>query len=894
MTETRLFRLLACGLLAALAVPAAARGRSEDNAARHGTVPEVRARRTGEALRIDGVLDEAVWQDAPAASDFRQRDPEEGRPASETTELRVVYDDDALYVGFRLFDREAARIVRRLSRRDEGADADEVRLYLDPHLDHRTGVEFRVTAAGVQCDSVIFNDSWDDNSWDAVWESAVSLDARGWAAELRIPFSQLRFPAADPQTWGINAARYIQRRNETSWLELVPKKESGLASRMAHLVGLAGLRPRRALSLLPYTVARSEFTALPAQGDPFNDGTRQFGGLGADLKYGITSNLTLDATVNPDFGQVEVDPAIVNLTEFETFFDEKRPFFLEGAQIFSNFGRNGANSFWGFNRSEPDLFYSRRIGRSPQGEAEGDFVDRPQATTILGAAKITGTTAGGWSVGVLEAATARERAHTAGGDGRRDLEVEPLTNYFMVRAHRDLARSGLGFLGTGVLRSDGTPELRGQLARRAYVAGVDGFRFLDPKKDWVVTGRLALSRLEGDAQALDGIQRLPQHYFQRPDSKQQRLDPGRRSLSGWTGALNLNRNSGNLQVNAALWATSPGFESNDLGFNGRSDRWGGHLVGTWRKTNPDRLTRRRSLSIAKWYALNFDGDRQGDGLHFFWDMQLRNYWAVGGNGYQRFRSQNDTFTRGGPSGENPARRGAGAWLETDSRRRASGSAEVFYSRNVYGSDEPEASLSLHLKPTSSFSLRIGPSYRRPHVVAQWVGSQEDSLAVHTYGQRYLFAEIRQTEVSLTTRLNWILSPRLSLQMYAQPLVSAGDFSEFKELAAPRQFRFTRYGADAGAIDFDGSTNEYRVDPDGSGPASTFTFDDPDFSLRSLRFNAVLRWEWRLGSTLYVVWTESRTSDTHPGEFQLGRDIRELLHAPGDDVFLVKFSYRFGR
>src|SRR5262245_9927028 len=447
---------------------AAAQTPPSSSGARHGEVPLVQAVRTSEPIRIDGHLDDAAWQQAPPATTFRQMDPKEGEPATEKTELRVAYDDEALYVGFRLFDTEPARIVRRLSRRDDDADADHVKLYLDPRLDHQTGAIFLVTAAGVRADAVLFNDSWDDSSWDAVWQSAVSIDGQGWSAELRIPFSQLRFSSGDAQTWGINAARFIQRKNETDWLELVPKKESGIASRMAHVSGLDGLRPRRALSVLPYAVARSEHVSAGA-GDPFNDGSRQFAGFGADLKYGVTTNLTLDATINPDFGQVEVDPAVVNLSQFETFFEERRPFFIEGSQIISNFGRNGANNFWGFNRSEPNLFYSRRIGRSPQGEADADFVDGGDATTIIGATKLTGKTGGGWSLGLLDAVTANEYARTFSGAREGRVLVEPLSNYFVARAHRDVGRGGLGVLGTSVIRSEGSPALAERLVRRAHV-----------------------------------------------------------------------------------------------------------------------------------------------------------------------------------------------------------------------------------------------------------------------------------------------------------------------------------------------------------------------------------------------------------------------------------------
>ncbi len=466
---------------------------------------------------------------------FVERDPDEGRPATERTEVRVAYDDAAVYVAARLFDSEPARIVHRLSRRDDVADADRFTLYLDPRHDHLTGVVLEVSAAGVQRDAVLYNDSWDDSSWDGVWASAVSFDDQGWTVEMKIPLSQLRFPAAERATWGINAARYIQRKNETDWLEMVPKAESGLASRMAHLADVDGLRPRRTVSALPYGLWKAELVP-PASGDPFNDGARYPAGGGLDVKYGLTSNLTLDATLNPDFGQVEVDPAVVNLSQFETFFDEKRPFFIEGAQIFGNFGRNGANNFWGFNRSEPDLFYSRRIGRAPQGSPGGDFVDEAASTTILGAAKVTGKTVGGWSLGILDAVTAREWARTATSGRIAREQVEPLTDYFVGRAHRDFGRAGIGALGTAVLRERGSATLAGELVHRAYVGGLDGYLFLDARKEWVLSGRIAGSRLEGDASAIEATQVSSQHDFQRPDRKRRGSIRGERRCRAGRGA----------------------------------------------------------------------------------------------------------------------------------------------------------------------------------------------------------------------------------------------------------------------------------------------------------------------------------------------------------------------
>ena len=478
-------------VVCALALALAAADSAAQTGPNHGAVPVVHSVRATSAIVVDGALTDEVWLRAVPVTSFTQRDPEEGKPVSEATELRIAYDEAALYVGVRLLDREPARIARQLARRDQNAEADSFSLFLDAHHDHVTGATFSVSAAGVQRDATIYNDSWTDDSWDAVWESAVKIDDTGWVAEMRIPYSQLRFSRAAQLTFGINAMRYIQRKKEEAWLVHVPKTESGLASRMGHLDGLDGVAPRRTVELVPYAVTRAEYVE-PEDGDPFNDGARAFAGTGVDLKYRMTSSLSLDGTVNPDFGQVEVDPAVVNLTAFETFFEEKRPFFIEGANIFSNFGRGGANNFWGFNRAEPLLFYSRRIGRAPQGSASGDFVEQPTATTILGAAKVTGKTRRGWSVGMLDAVTGREWATAVTGDVSAETEVEPLSNYMVGRAEKELGRrAAIGAIATAVNRDLREPSLRDDLPAQSYVGGADGYLFLDGKRDWVINGRIA-------------------------------------------------------------------------------------------------------------------------------------------------------------------------------------------------------------------------------------------------------------------------------------------------------------------------------------------------------------------------------------------------------------------
>lgn len=860
----------------------------------HEAVPVVQAARTATPILVDGRLDDEAWLRAEAAGGFIQREPDEGQPATERTELRVAYDDEALYIGVRLHDRDPSRIARQLARRDSEAEADAFALFLDPHHDHLTGASFSVSAAGVQSDSIIYNDEWTDDSWDAVWESAVRIDESGWSVEMRLPYSQLRFPAADRHTFGINAMRYLQRRKERAWLVHVPRTESGLASRMGHLDGLAGLAPRRTLELLPYVVGRAEFVEPDSGADPFNDGSRLFGGVGLDLKYRVSSNLSLDGTVNPDFGQVEVDPAVVNLTAFETFFQEKRPFFIEGANIFRNFGRTGANDFWGFNRAEPMLFYSRRIGRAPQGGADGDFVDPPSASTILGAAKLTGKTRSGWSLGALEAVTGREFAQTATGGARADAEVEPLSNYVVVRAQRELGRrAALGGLVTAVHRDLRAPPLREQLVSQAYVGGVDGHLFLDAARDWVVSGRLAASRVAGDSAAITRLQQASQRYFGRPDAPHISLDPAASSLSGWTGSLNVNRQGGVHGLNAALWSVSPGFESGDAGFNFNADRAGMHAAYRWRNPKPNRVAREQFAAVAKWYTWNFARELQGDGIHAFSNTQLRNYWSVFASGFYVRAVQSDRTTRGGPSMLSPRAQGASIGIESDGRRRVSAGVNGGLRASEFGGREIEYGLDVRYRPAASLELSTGPSFARNRTIAQYVGAFDDPAAASTYGRRYVFGTLHQHEFSLQTRINYVLSPKMSFQLYMQPLVSVGRYDDFKELRQPRTFDFTRYGAEPGtSLAYDHGARRYDVVP---GPGGRpFGFDDPDFNFKSLRLNAIFRWEWQPGSAMYVVWTEQREDLADPGRFAFGRDVGRVFRGAADDVFLFKVAYWFQR
>ncbi|HEY2384419.1 MAG TPA: DUF5916 domain-containing protein [Terriglobia bacterium] len=859
------------------------------------------AYRTDEKIAIDGILNDPVWKKAPIEWDFTQRDPIEGVDPSERTEIQVVYDESSIYFGVRMFDREPEKIVRQLSRRDDVPDADYFILQLSPNHDQLTGALFQVSAAGVQRDAIISNDNFQDQSWDGVWESATHIGDDGWSLEIRIPFSQLRFPRGDRQVWGINAARYIHRKNETVWLQMVPKNDTGTASRMDNLDGLDSLDVHRHLDLTPYLAAQANFVRPTTPGDPFNSG-RSFSGMtGLDLKYGVRSNMTLDATVNPDFGQVQVDPAVVNISQFETFFQEKRPFFLEGANIFGNFGQGGANSSWGFNRNEPNLFYSRRLGRAPEGTVKGSpaFVDLPQNTQILGAGKLTGKTRNGWTVGLVEGLTARDYADVAnrdpnsGVEQKSKAEVEPLTNYMVGRVLREWNRGGVGFLTTAVNRDLRDPGLSGQLPKRANIIGGDGYWFLDSKKSWVLTARVAGSSVGGSTAAMNQLQQSPQHYFQRPDASEVRLQPELTSMRGWQGDVNLNRQLGDVIVNAALWGVSPGFESNDLGFQTGGDGAGEHTVVFWRKTTPDRFSRSRNVWVANWQTWDFGRKLTGSGWNSSAYWQFMNYWSISANAGGHAQVRDDQLTRGGPAALNLPGHFAGFGLSSDSRKKVSFNPYFNMASNKPHAWSLSGNVGINYKPNPSITINTSPGFDRSRTNAQYVKAVADPTATRTYGSRYVFGEIDQFDVNLTTQVNWVLSPYMSLAVFAQPLISVARYWDIKELAQPDTYSFLRYGHEIGQISYDPASSTYTVDPDNSVQAQPFTIPDPNFNFKSMRVNAIFRWDWHLGSTLYLVWTENRQDNSNPGYFSAGHDISHLLAHP-DDVFLVRLAYWFSK
>jgi len=824
--------------------------------------PVLRAVRVAVPPAIDGDLSDAAWQAAPEFTDFTQHDPDDTKPATMHTSLRIVYDDKAIYFGARMDDPGPPTAL--LARRDTFLQADFLSINIDSQHDRLSGAAFTVTPSDMQIDSILFNDIGEDGSWDAVWESRSKIVPGGWIAEVRVPFSQLRFPEKATHVWGINVTRRTVRTNE--WVRIVNtrKGETGFVSHFADLEGLDGIRRERPLEIVPYGVARSDLRTQVDPDDPLIGERDHRADGGLDLKYGLTSTLTLTGTINPDFGQVEVDPAVVNLSQFETFYPEKRPFFTEGLNIFS-FADSPAQSHFGF-FFVPRLFYSRRIGRAPQGSIDADFVDAPGEATILGAAKITGKLGNGWSVGILDALTDAERARfafrpTPGVALQGREQVEPMTNYFVSRATKELgAGSRLGLLVSSVNRR--LPEELASLRENALTLGVDGYTSF-ANRSWILEGFAAGSRVSGSTAAIAATQLSSSRYYQRPDADYTRFDPSRTSLSGYAGRLMLSKNTGLWRPNVQVQAYSPGFETNDAGFMQRTDIISTHALVQYVNQTPNTHFRERNLWLGMWDNRNFGGDSNERGVFADGFGTLQSYWTYRASLFLSPGAFSDQATRGGPLVRTLPSWSSDQSLGSDNRKRFF----FTFDGHLEGGEEDSwvrsGGVTLSFRPSSNLLLSVAPYVTRSHNFNQFVTSTADAAATSTYGRRYVFAELEQHSFEVATRVDWTLNSRLSFQLYMQPFVAAGDFHDYHQLARARSADYVPYGG---------------------------VLSDPDFNFRSVRGSAVARWEFRPGSALYVVWNENRAETVPLGDFRVRRDLREIATAPSHDVFVIKVSY----
>ncbi len=856
-------------------------------------------------IGVDGRLDEPGWALAPAATDFTQQDPHESQPATQRTEVRFLFDDDALYIGARMYDTAGAAGVRpRLVRRDQQFDGDYIDVIVDTYHDHAGRTAFQLNPAGVKTDAGQAAPDLDP-AWDPVWQGAARVDSLGWTAEMRIPLSQLRFPRDSIQTWGLQIWRYEERLNETSMWAFWPKADQGGPPRFGHLDGLVFPSRPRGVEVMPYAVARASYVRPQSTGSPFESDHDYGYRTGGDVKALLGSNLTLDATINPDFGQVEADPATINLSAFETYYSERRPFFVEGSGLFS-FG--GLNCYFCSNVSGMSLFYSRRIGRTPHLGAPPDarYAQRLDNTTILGAAKVTGRTASGLQVGLLDAATAAESIDYIDANGLPGRQhVEPFTNYFVGRllenAHGGKLR--VGVMGTSVVRDLNDPVFAGQLPTHAEALGVD-WDLIWKSQMYRLMGNIALSNVSGDDSTIAGLQRSSARYFDRPDRGPHHnglftnaLDPSLTSLRGFGGYARLAKQQGVLRWEGQVNFRSPGFEVNDLAFLSTADYvWlSGNVYADW--TRPTRWYRTLELIGGSQQQSNFDGDLTGRQYHAYVSVQPPNYWFLQAFVIDRPDVLSDRATRGGPVVRTAGSRFYSMSISTDSRKPVQLQLFPDWSRASDGFESWDLGASVRLRAASNVNVSFGPSFGSSGTRTQYVDAFSDPSNTTFYGRRVLFAEIRQKTLSLDTRVSATFTPDLTLELYAQPFVASGLYKNFKEYTTTRSrdyvvFDSTQLRAMRDPVS--GRVTRYCLEATPDCSSAQFTFDNPDFNYRSLRGNAVLRWEWRPGSTLFLVWQQNRAGTEPFGDFAFDRDAGAIFRQHADNVFLLKMSYWFGR
>jgi hypothetical protein len=817
------------------------------------------AARAAEEITLDGIDSEPAWRQATAVGDFRQFEPELDAPPSHPTEFRVVYDADDLYVFVRAFDAHPDSIMRALTRRDDMGPADRIGVLIDSYLDRRTGFVFFVNPEGVRRDYTIFNDGNQDDSWDGVWDVATRVDSLGWTAEFRIPLSQLRYAAADRHTFGFGVRRTIERYPEAVSWPPYSRTTPGLMSQLGTLEGLEGLGSAHRIEITPYAVTKNVTRAAPSGG---YEHPQQIS-AGADVKVGLTPNLTLDATVNPDFGQVEADPAEVNLSAFETFFGERRPFFVEGTGLYQF--RLNCYIVVDCNSNE-GLFYSRRIGRSPSLLDEYGDDRTPTATPIAAAAKLTGRTAGGLSFGVLEAVT----RHV---DGPGDFTVEPRANHAVLRAQQDLrgGDAGIDWIATAVNRANDTftsPHLH----RSAYVTGIN-VRNRFSERRYEVAGSFALSRVAGSAEAIARTQTSSAHYYQQPGDDVI-LDPTRTALAGYAAQVKLGKYGGGItRFETSFVAQSSGFEVNDLGYLRRADIRDWSTWAALQLQSPTSVYRWAGFNANTWHHWNTSGQRIESAVNVNGHMGLHNNWDVhaGGTIGRLGGSWCDRCTRGGPL----LRRSPGyfPWFgfNADGRRLAQPGMWV----NLGFWDDGRSRNSslgpyLNVRLSTSFTVRLGANLYRADDHTQWLGNFTDTGGV----THYAFAHLDQRTVSMNMRVSYTATPDLTFEFYGEPFASSGIYTDVREVSGT-----------PGASDYDARFQAYTP------PAGTAL----SFSYRQLRTNAVLRWEYRPGSTLFLVWAHGREGFTQDRErMPWHDDIGGLWDLDADDTFLLKVSYWLNR
>lgn len=838
-------------------------------------------------IQIDGLLNDKAWEQVEWGSDFTQIRPDQGESPAQRTAFKILYDEKNLYVAIRAFDTEPEKIVKRMSRRD-GFEGDWVEINIDSYHDKRTAFSFTASVTGVKSDEYVSNNgnNWDSN-WDPIWYLKTSIDDKGWIAEFRIPLSQLRFADKEEHVWGLQINRRFFREEERSSWQFIPPDKPGWVYLFGELRGLKGIKPQKQLEVQPYILAKAE-TFEKEEGNPFADGSTSDVNVGIDAKVGITSDITLDVTINPDFGQVEADPSQVNLSAFQLFFREQRPFFIEGNNILDfRVTRSEAGGPYG----NDNLFYSRRIGRRPSYQPSSledtIYVNQPRNTSILGAAKVTGKNKNGFSWGILEAVTQRQFA-TLDSLGVRSKEaVEPFTNYFVGRAQQDLngGETVFGAMFTATNRNLRDDHLN-FLHRNAYSAGVDLLHNFAERK-YYVSFRGVYSNVNGSEEAISDTQLSSERFYQRPDNNHQEYDSTLTSLTGTGATLNFGKNSGNLVFQTGATYRSPGFETNDLGFLVQSDYITQYTWAGYRFLNPFSVFRSLRVNLNQWNSWDFGGVKTFTAFNTNFHSQFKNFWRLSMGSNRELEIISNADLRGGPSIKYPGSTNWWIWAQTDERKKfvVSYNQWFWWGDDSFGTGRG-SNMNIRFQPTNALRVSFRPSFSSSSNALQYVTTFEGES-----GDDYILANVNNTRYSASFRVNYNFTPNLSLQYWGQPFIARVEYDSFKKVTNPSSEsysdRFHQYSGDQ--ITF---TDIYEIDENMDGSIDQ-TLDNPDFNFMQFRSNMVLRWEYIPGSTLFVVWTQDRTgSSGYDAENDFSHLYTDLFDVKPRNIFLLKYTYRF--
>lgn len=838
---------------------------------------------------IDGVLDEQLWLTVTRAKKFTQFQPSEGKEPSQPTEFAIVYDENNLYVAIWAYDTSPDSIVQRLTRRDQ-VDGDMVGIDIDSYFDHRTSFGFWVSASGVKLDRLASNNgTTEDPSWDPIWFVKTKVNNEGWTAEMRIPLSQLRFSEGTDKIWGFEIIRVIFRKNEISLWQPIPRDGAGWVHEFGELHGITDINPKKQLEITPYTVGSMErFEKI--EGNPYATGKDKSLSGGFDAKIGVTNNLTLDLAGNPDFGQVEADPSQVNLSAYETFFEEKRPLFIEGRNILSMPLMIGDGDL-----ANENVFYTRRIGRRPHGYpsiGSGEYANVPEFTRIIGASKLTGKTSNGLSIGIMEAVVAEQKAEINHDGEIRHETIEPLTNYLVGSVHKDYDEGNTIIAGmlTATNRKLKDTPLE-YLHSDAYTGGFDFTQFFK-NKTYLFEIKTYFSMVKGSTDAITRTQRSSARYYQREDAEHIEVDTSRTSLLGNGGSIMIGKvGNAKFQFGGFLNWKSPGVELNDIGYIRQVDQILQILWASYRFTEPFSIFQQLNFNGSQWNAWNFGGTYMGLGANIGANTQFTNFWTMNAGFNISNASLSTGMLRGGPAFMVPTNYTLNLNIGTDNRKKLQFSFGGFMPRTAKGHNKINgANMSITYRPLNSLSLSLSPNFMESSSNMQYI--QQTNYNEKT---RYIFGAIDQKIIGMSVRINLTITPDFTIQYWGQPFFASGKYSRIKMITDPQadnyEDRYHEYTEDQ--IECFTEEGYCNIDENIDG-ITDYEVGFPDFNVKEFKSNLVARWEYRPGSILYLVWSQGRSGYDSYGDFEFGRDIGNLYDVKPHNIFLVKLSYRFGK